>query len=339
MILALLDEAIEAGARLERACAHVGISVRCVQRWRRPGSRQDERKGPHTAPGNKLSAPERQAVLDLVNTPEYRDLSPKQIVPALADRGLYLASESTLYRVLREQSMLAHRSLARPPVARPRALVATGPGEVWSWDISYLPRDVRGQYFYLYLVLDVWSRRIVGWAVHEEESAAYGARLVEQAARELGIPPDQLVLHADNGGPMRGSTMLATLQRLGIVPSFSRPHQSNDNAYSESLFRTAKYQPGFPLRPFASLAEARAWAESFVRWYNTEHRHSALRFVTPDDRHFGREEKILAARAKVYAQARERNPERWAGSTRDWTPAGDVHLNPEPRARRKDPAA
>jgi len=329
LILALIDEAIRAGARLERACEVLGIRARCVQRWRTPGHEQDRRRGPLETPGNKLTAEERRKVLTLVNEPRYRDLSPKQIVPLLADEGIYVASESTIYRILREEKMLTHRSASRPPVNPPKAHVATGPGEVWSWDITYLPSTVRGRFFYLYLALDIWSRKIVGWAVHEEESAAHGARLIDEAAKALRIPRHKLVLHSDNGSPMRGSTMLATLQRLGIVPSFSRPHQSNDNPFSESLFRTAKYRPNYPKQPFASIEAARAWVQDFVRWYNTEHLHSALRFVTPDDRHFGREEAILAARARVYARARERHPERWAARTRDWTPAGAVHLNPE----------
>ena len=166
--------------------------------------------------------------------------------------------------------MLARRESSRPPVTRPEAYVAQGPGEVWSWDITYLPSVVRGSFFYLYLV-DIWSRKIVGWAVHEQESAAHGARLIDEAARALGIERHRLVLHSDNGGPMKASTMLATLQRLGIVPSFSRPHQSNDNPFSESLFRTAKYRPDYPSRPFASLKAARTWVADFVRWYNTKH--------------------------------------------------------------------
>lgn len=198
---------------------------------------------------------------------------------------------------------------------------------------------MRGRFFYLYMVVDIWSRRIVGWAVHEQESAAHGARLIEDTTTELGVPRHQLALHADNGGPMKASTMLATLQRLGIMPSFSRAHQSNDNPFSESLFRTAKYCPRYPDRPFESIEAARAWVARFVLWYNTEHCHSALRFVTPDDRHFGREQAILENRAKVYADARERHPERWSAKTRNWTPIGDVHLNPDLKPRTKDAAA
>lgn len=335
MILERIDEATRAGTRLEQACELAGISPRCVQRWRAPGNAQDRRKGPLSTPGNKLSEPERQTVIETANTPGYRDLSPQQIVPLLADKGIYLASESTVYRILREEKMLTRRESSRPPVTRPKAHVATGPDEVWSWDITYLPSVVRGEFFYLYLVLDIWSRKIVGWAIHEQESSEHSARLIEQTARTRGIPRDRLVLHSDNGSPMKGSTMLAKLRQLGIATSFSRPHQSNDNPYSESLFRTAKYRPNYPRRPFESIEAARAWVAQFVRWYNTEHLHSALRFVTPDDRHFGREDAILANRNEVYTAARQGKPERWAAQTRNWTQVGEVHLNPEHKPQTK----
>lgn len=339
MILALLDEAVRAGARLKLACRIIGISPRCVQRWRAPSNEDDDRKGPLTVPGNKLSAKERQAVIDTVNLPEYRDLSPKQIVPLLADKGIYLASESSVYRILREEKMLAGREPSRPPVKRPKAHVATGPNEVWSWDISYLQSVVRGEFFYLYMVLDIWSRKIVGWAVHDQELGIHSAQLIEDTAKTLGIPRHQLVLHSDNGGPMKGSTMLAKLTLLGIAASFSRPHTSDDNPYSESLFRTVKYRPNYPRRPFETIDAARDWVTQFVRWYNTEHLHSALRFVTPNDRHFGREDAILAKRATVYADAQARHPERWTKQTRNWTPVGEVHLNPEHKPQAKDAAA
>ena len=303
-------------------------------RWALPGAEEDGRAGPRSAPANRLSAAERRRIVATANAPEHRDLSPKQIVPRLADQGVYLASESTIYRVLRAENLLAHRERSRPPSPRPTEHIATGPNEVWSWDITWLPSLPRGTFFYLYLVLDIWSRKIVGWSVETEESMEHGARLLEETARALGVPPDQLVLHSDNGGPMKGSTMLATLQRLGIVPSFSRPRVSDDNPFSESLFRTLKYRPEYPSRPFPSLDAARAWVAAFVRWYNTQHLHSALRFVTPEDRHAGREGEILAARREVYERARQRRPERWARGIRDWKPLGNVTLNPAARTER-----
>jgi transposase InsO family protein len=249
-------------------------------------------------------------------------------VPRLADQGIYLASESTVYRVLRDDDLLAHRERSRPPLPRSKEHVAKGPNEVWSWDITWLHALPRGTFYYLYLVLDIWSRKIVGWSVETEESMEHGARLLAATARAEGVSPGQLVLHSDNGGPMTGSTMLATLHKLGIVPSLSRPGVSDDNPFSESLFHTVKYRPEYPSRPFASLEDARAWVAAFVHWYNTQHLHSAIRFVTPADRHAGREAKILEGRRAVYERARRRRPERWANDIRNWTPAGDVTLNP-----------
>lgn len=187
---------------------------------------------------------------------------------------------------------------------------------------------MRGSFFYLYLVEDLYSRRIVGWEVHDEESAEASAALIVRTCMDLKVDCKQLHLHSDNGGPMKGATMLATLQRLGVVASFSRPRVSDDNPYSEALFRTLKYRPGFPNRPFRDIHEARDWVSGFVRWYNTQHLHSALKFVTPDDRYHGRDLAILAERHRLYQRARKRHPQRWPGNTRDWSPPLAVVLNP-----------
>ena len=327
MILGLIDEAVSAGARLSRGCEILGLSERTIQRWRPLGGGEDRRHGPNNAPPNKLPPEDRQRLLRIVNSPEFCDLSPKQIVPRLADQKIYVASESTIYRILREEAQLTHRQRSRPPVRRPREQVATGPNQVWSWDITYLRSPVRGLFFYLYLILDIWSRKIVGAQVYPQESTQHAAELFDDSC--LGLDPQGLVLHSDNGGPMTGATMLATLQYLGVVASFSRPRVSDDNPYSEALFRTLKYRPEYPSQPFASLEEAQVWVEGFVRWYNTEHLHSALRFVTPDDRHEGRERDILEYRRRVYEAARRRHPERWAGPIRNWQPVEVVYLNPE----------
>ncbi len=329
MTLGLIDEAVDAGARLWRACETVGITARTLQRWRAvPG--EDLRCGPKREPGNKLSAPERRQILAIVNSPAYRDLSPKQIVPKLADEGRYLASESSIYRILRQEGQLTHRGRAKAPVRRsPAPQVADGPNQVWSWDITYLKAPVRGSFFYLYLIVDVWSRKIVGFEIHDRECNELAAALFTRACVEEGADTTKLTLHSDNGGPMKGSTMLATLQRLGVVVSLSRPSVSNDNPFSESLFRTMKYRPIFPKGPFGSLEAAREWVAGFVRWYNTEHLHSGICFVTPMDRHEGRDTEILEKRHRIYEAARRRRPDRWTGSTRDWSPAGEVYLNPE----------
>jgi transposase InsO family protein len=334
VILDGIDRAVAAGATLEFASAALGLSVRTIERWRRePDGGQDRRQGPKTTPAQALTAEERKEIVAITTSPEYRNLSVRQIVPRLADAGRYVASESSFYRVLHEQDLMAHRSHARPAShSKPRSHVATGPRQVWSWDITYLRAAVRGCFYYLYFVLDIWSRKIVGWQVHEEESAELASELAWKTCADEGVKPGELVLHSDNGGPMKGITMLATLQRLGIVSSFSRPRVSDDNAMCEALFRTLKYRPGFPRKPFASLEQARRWVADFVAWYNGEHLHSALRYVTPNDRHQGRDEAILAHRAIVYRAAKRRAPRRWTGDTRNWTPIGDVALNPERRA-------
>ena len=329
-ILDAIDEAVQAGSRFTQACLQVGLHVRTIQRWRDRGGGEDLRRGPKTTPSNKLSEEERQEVLDIATSPELRDLSPKQIVPTLADRERYVASESTFYRILREEKMLTHRRHARPVTRhRPQPYVAVAPNQVWSWDITYLRSALRGSFYYLYMVEDIWSRKVVGWAVHEEESSELAAELIERVCDELGIDPAGLVLHSDNGGPMKGSTMLATLHRMQVVPSFSRPRVSDDNPYCESLFRTMKYRPEYPHQPFESIHQARAWVAVFVDWYNTEHLHSAIGFVTPERRHDGEDIEILARRKRVYEDARRRNPTRWARHTRAWKPVEEVHLNPE----------
>ena len=307
----------------------VGLTERTVQRWHVQGGGDDLRRGPTSIPRSKLSTREEQRVLDVANSKEFHDVSPRQIVPTLADRGTYYASESAFYRLLRKHGLQHHRARTRPPQSRPRALTATGPDQVYSWDITYLRSRIRGIYYYLYLVVDIWSRRIVGWALHDVESGELAAALVERICADNPRCDRLLWLHSDNGAAMKSAPLLAKLKTLGISPSFSRPRVSNDNPYSEALFRTLKYRPSFPSRPFADIAAAIAWVERFVDWYNTKHLHSAIKFVTPDDRHFGRHHKILSARSRVYDAARRRHPERWSGKTRNWEPIRVVCLNPE----------
>ena len=328
MIMSLLDEASCSGARLKSACEILCINRRTVERWRSQNTGDDLRRGPESAPPNKLPEQMRQKILATMNSPRYRDLSPCQIVPLLADRGSYLASESTFYRILREEKLLHHREPSRPAVhTRPDAKVATGRNQIWSWDITYLPSNIRGQFFYLYMVMDVWSRKIIGWEVHLREHSKLSSAMISRLYKENKIAPRQLKLHADNGGPMKGATMLATLQKLGVAASFSRPRISDDNPYSEALFRTLKYRPEYPGRPFESIEAATKWVSGFVHWYNEEHLHSEISFVTPDSRHNGRDKEILKKRQKVYEEARRNNPNRWSGKTRNWTTPTKVVLN------------
>ena len=318
------------GARLFKACEVMGITVRTYQRWGKDRARADARHGPRGTPANALSAEEKERIVAIATSENFRELAPSQIVPILAEEGTYVASESSFYRVLRQGKLLTHRGRSRPAVHhRPMEYVAKGPNEVWSWDITYLRGPVRGQFLYLYLVVDIWSRMIMAWEVAEEESSEIASRMIAGACMELGVDGNQLVIHSDNGGPMKGATLLATLQFLGIVPSFSRPRVSDDNPYSEALFRTVKYRPEYPSRAFGSVAEAREWVQRFARWYNTDHRHSGIKFVSPAARHEGREEEILSKRKETYEQARRRQPNRWSRGTRNWSAVGEVVLNPQ----------
>lgn len=339
-MLAALDEAQTTGVRLHAACRVIGISARTIERWRGQPGGDDRRCGPRRRPCNALTEAEEVHLLAIMTSARYGHLPPKQLVPRLADEGKYLASESTMYRLQKRVGLGAHRRpVVRTHVTRGATVHwATRSNQVWSWDITYLPTAIRGRFLRLYLVLDVWSRRIVGWDVHEHEVASHAAALIQRICADSGIDPNGLVLHSDNGKPMRGSTMVATLQWLGIVPSFSRPHVCNDNPYSEALFRTLKHTPVYPRLPFADLEAARRWVARFVTWYNSEHRHSAIRYVTPDQRHSGADVAILARRHALYEHARSRKPERWPRHTRNWTPLGTVVLNLEPSHRHLETA-
>ena len=331
-VIVLVNESITAGARQAQACKVLGLSERTLQRWQTGEIvHGDQRPARDYQPPHKLTALERAQVLAIANSDEFGHLPPSQIVPRLADQGRYVASESTFYRLLHAENQLAHRRSERPAQSRtkPRAICATAPNQLYSWDITYLPSIIRGQFFYLYLFMDIFSRKIVGWQVYEEESSALAGGLLRDLCHREGIQPNQLILHSDNGSPMKGATMLATLQQLGVMPSLSRPSVSNDNPYSESLFKTLKYRPSYPLKPFAKVMDARDWVQGLVEWYNNEHRHGAIRFVTPTQRHEGLDEGLLIKRKAVYETARDRHPQRWSGATRNWERIQAVHLNPD----------
>lgn len=329
---AWIDEAVANGARQQRACELVGINARTYQRWQQGGELQEDGRLNHTAPAhNRLSDAVRAEILAVINQPEYRDLTPHQIVPMLLDLGRYIASESTFYRVMRELKQLKHRRRScSGSRKKPQSLQAQAPNQVYSWDITYLPTPVQGIYFYLYMVMDIFSRKIVGWQVYDTESSSYAADLIEDIARREQIDKQQLVIHSDNGSPMRGATLRARLETLGISPSYSRPRTSNDNPYSEALFKTVKYHYTYPDSPFETLSQARQWVTGFVEGYNNTHQHSALKFVTPEQRHTQQDKDILAQRKAVLEQAKARNPERWNGrKTRNLEATQVVYLNPQ----------
>lgn len=339
-VIESIAEATNAGARQDRACAVMGLSPRTLQRWQADDApRADRRTQRQYSPAHALTEAERAQVLAVANSDEFADLPPSQIVPRLADQGIYLASESTFYRILKAARQLAHRRSERPRQVRtkPKAQSATAPNQLYSWDITYLPTTIKGRFYYLYLFLDLFSRQIVGWQVFEEESSQSASALLQDIYDCEGLQPQQVVLHSDNGSPMKGATMLATMHRLGVMPSFSRPAVSNDNPYSESLFKTLKYRPHYPLKPFADVLEARQWVADLVQWYNLEHRHSAIGFVTPAQRHAGLDKALLVQRKALYEQARAQHPRRWSRQTRNWNRVHTVHLNPEHTDEQKPP--
>jgi transposase InsO family protein len=327
-ILEMVLGAVNDGCNQQKACEVVDITPRTYQRWSLAPELDDGRLGPLQEPGNKLTELERAKVIQIATNREFCDKSPHQIVPTLADRGEYVASESTFYRFLKEDELLNHRGKSKPrTVIRPKGYLAVRPNQIYSWDITYLQSGIRGQYYYLYLFLDIFSRKVVGFEVHERELSELSSQLLVKICENEGINPDQVTLHSDNGGPMKGATMLVTMQKLGVIPSFSRPSVSNDNPYSESMFKTMKYCPQFPAKPFETLEAARDWVKTFVSWYNTEQLHSGINFVTPASRHAGNDVQILKKREEVYTKAKEKNPARWSGSTRNWQPIREVKLN------------
>lgn len=330
-MIELVKEARDSGARQSKACEVIGISQKTLQRWISSKNKGDGRLTAVRSPKNKLCELDRQRIINTCNKTEYANKPPSQIVPLLADKGLYLASESTFYRVLKEEKQSQHRSNSKPArvVNKPDELIAIAPNQIYSWDITYLPTTVKGLFYYLYLVMDIYSRKIVGWQVYENESSALAADLMTDICLSEGVEKNQVTLHSDNGSPMKGATMLATLQELGVMPSFSRPSVSNDNPYSESLFRTLKYRPEYPEKAFGDLSAARKWVDEFTGWYNNEHLHSSIKFVTPVQRHTGEDKVILDNRRAVYTQAKERYPERWSKDIRNWDHVSEVRLNPE----------
>ena len=335
-VMVEIARARAAGARLSAACREAGISARTWQRWQDADGHvlADARpQAERATPAHALSPAEREHLLAVANEARFADLPPAQIVPRLADEGTYLASESSFHRVLREAGQNAHRGRAKRPQPRrqPTTHIATAPHQIWCWDVTWLPSTVTGRWFYLYLILDLYSRKIVGYEVHERETGDHAQELLQRVALSENVHACAIkpVLHGDNGAALKATTVLATLRWLGIAPSYSRPRVSNDNAYVESLFRTAKYRPGFPVHGFVDLDAARQWAMQLVQWYNTEHRHSGIRFVTPQQRHGAEDASLLEKRHALYEQARRQNPRRWSGRTRNWTPVSRVTLNPE----------
>ncbi|UOY92117.1 IS3 family transposase [Ectobacillus sp. JY-23] len=303
----LIQEANKNGARLALACQELHISVRTYERWVSEGGvKEDQRPlAVRPIPKNKLTQEEKQEMLEVVKKEEFANLPPTQIVPKLADQKIYIASESSFYRVLRENQMQHHRGRSKRAERKlPESHLATAPNQVWTWDITWLKGPVKGIFYRLYLIIDIFSRKIVGWEIWETEEARYAEELMKRAVISENIQGKPLVLHADNGSPMKAATFQVLLEKLGIQSSYSRPRVSNDNPYSEAIFRTLKYRPEYPYKGFQTLIAAREWGMKFVNWYNCVHVHSGINFVTPEQCHNGAHIEILEKRKEVYEQAR-----------------------------------
>lgn len=338
-MMAMYQAAKDAGARQQPICHIMGLSPKTVQRWNKSGQLTcDGRRTREFIPSTKISEEERQTIIRLCNSNEFCEMTPHKIVPILAERGTYIASERTFYRILGAENQLKHRQKSKPKTPRktPKALCASEPGQIITWDITYLKTTVLGHFFYLYLFVDIFSRKIVGWQIHDKESSQLAADIVTDIAKVEGYAKGQVHVHSDNGGPMKGAAIHATFYKLGIIPSYSRPSVSNDNPYSESLFKTLKYCPYYPDQPFNDIQEARQWMGRFTDWYNNQHRHSNIHYVTPSQRHAGLDVDILAARKQTYEQAKQNTPARWSGKVRNWERKEEVLLNPENKDKKEE---
>jgi len=317
----LILEAISKGARKTRACQTINLSVRTLQRWEQDLSSGDKRNGPTKIP-HKLSEDEEFKILSILNSKKYYDEPPGIVVAKLADEGTYIASESTMYRILKKYNLNSHRGKGKAWGTDQKritySLVANGSNQVWSWDITVFKTGVTRRYYYLYLIMDIYSRKIVGWNTNMRECTVIASDTLEQALFDEKLKGKKIHLHSDNGSPMKGAAMVETCRQNNVNLSYNRPNVSNDNPFSESLFKTIKYCPFKPARNFSSLENLNDWIRKFTKWYNEEHLHSGIGYVTPISRHQGMDKEILINRKSVYQQAKEMNPIRWRNNHREW---------------------
>jgi transposase InsO family protein len=293
------------------ACAALGVSRASVQRRRARLTAPPATRRTRPRPARGLTAPQHQIVLDLLHAPRFADQAPAEIYASLLDAGVYHCSIRTMYRILSQNGEVRERrEQLRHPIYRKPELLAERPNEVWSWDITKLMGPTKWSYFYLYVILDIFSRRVVGWCVADAESATLFKPLFDDAIAKHNVPRGQLTLHADRGGPMKAKATALLLADLGVTRSHNRPHVSNDNPFSESHFKTLKYQPQFPRR-FGCIEDARSFCRRFFDWYNQDHHHSGIGLMTPDQVHYGQTDAVHAARQLTLDQAFRDNPERF----------------------------
>ena len=303
----------QAGSEVGTAplCEALGVPRASLYRWRNAAAGQP--RAPRPTPARALSEPERQQVKQMLHSPRFVDKTPAEAYATLLDEGRYLCSMRTMYRLLADDDEVRERrdQLRHPSYVKPE-LCASAPNEVWSWDITKLLGPATWTHYYLYVILDLFSRYAVGWMVAQRESAALAERLIRESCHKQAISPDQLILHSDRGPSMSSQSVARLLADLGVTKSHSRPHVSDDNPYSETQFKTLKYRPDFPAR-FESIDHARAFCRDFFHWYNNEHRHWGIRLLTPQTVHCGRAEDALRARQEVLLEAYQAHPERFVG--------------------------
>jgi putative transposase len=293
------------------ACTALGLSRASVQRRRARLTQPPAEPAPRPSPPRALTAEERQTVIDRLREPRFADLAPAEVYATLLDEGVYLCSIRTMYRLLDDNNEVRERrdQLRHPAYTKPE-LLAEGPDQVWSWDITKLAGPAKWTYFYLYVILDIFSRRVVGWCVADAESATLFKVLFDDTLAKHPVAPGQLTLHADRGGPMKAKATALMLADLGVTKSHSRPHTSNDNPFSEAHFKTLKYQPQFPKR-FGCIQDAKDFCRRFFAWYNQDHHHAGLGLMTPDQVHYGQADDVHAARQRTLDRAFDAKPERF----------------------------
>ena len=290
------------------ACANLGLSRATVYRRRRPKVVAPSRR---QSPHRRLNQTEREAILQVLHEPRFVDQTPQEIYATLLDEGIFLCSIRTMYRLLaNNDEVKERRNITRHHNYTKPELLATEPNQVWSWDITKLLGPVKWTYFYLYVIMDIFSRRVVGWRIADCESAELFTALFEVTVEKYNIPEGQLTLHSDRGAPMTAISTAQLLANLGVTRSLSRPYTSNDNPFSEAQFKTMKYQPEFPDR-FGCIEDAEQFCREYFQWYNSEHHHSGLGLMTPNQVHYGQVDMVYAARQAVLNQAYHNHPERF----------------------------
>lgn len=325
--LKLIDQAVSDGACRPKACNALDIDVRTYYRWKK-ASKGDQRKGAQKAIPRKLPIEDEKEILEICCNSKNKDKTPYDIYfTVLEEKERHIASIRTIYRILKKYGKIHHRGKQKPRKnkTRPPEVVATGPNQVWTWDITWLATEVKGIFLYAYKIIDIWDKSLVGWEIHDREDELLALDLFKRLKLKYNLKG--IHLHSDNGHPMKGMSLLAFLYSMGVSVSRSRPRVSNDNPFIESYFKTMKYSVCYPGH-FKDINHARAWMADFVNWYNTEHRHSGINFATPHQMRTGEYKVLFQKRNKAIQEAYEKNPARWSKPPKQWDTSHTVYLNP-----------